>query len=274
MARVTARDGPVTRESIATALGSLGVDRGMTVLVHASLSAIGWVAGGEQAVLEALRDAVGGDGTLVMPTQSWQLCDPAYLDDPAVPRAWWPVVREHLPPYDPAVTPTRTMGAVAELFRHLPGSLRSAHPHRSFTANGPLAQAIVARHDLDSPVGERSPLRALYEHRASILLLGVAHDKSTALHLAEDRCDYPGKHHVRNGGPLLRDGRREWIAWDELRVVDDDFEAVGAAFATATGSERRGMVGRAPARLIPMRELVDFAVGWFATHRAGQPDDP
>lgn len=60
--------------------------------MHTSLSALGWVVGGEQTVLQALRDAVGPSGTLVMLTQPWQLCDRAYLN-PTVPQAWWPLIR-------------------------------------------------------------------------------------------------------------------------------------------------------------------------------------
>jgi aminoglycoside 3-N-acetyltransferase len=107
------------------------------------MRAIGWVIGGEQAVVDALLHSVGPSGTLVMPTQSWQLCDPAFLGEDHIPEGWWPIIRENLPAYDPARTPTRTMGAVAELFRTYPGTVRSAHPHRLISANGPHAAAIT-----------------------------------------------------------------------------------------------------------------------------------
>lgn len=87
----------------------------------ASLRSLGYVIGAARAVLDAVRLAVGEAGTLVMPSQLWQLCDPAFLDEPHVPKRWWPVIRDHLPAYDPATTPTQTMGAVAELFRTQPG---------------------------------------------------------------------------------------------------------------------------------------------------------
>lgn len=260
-------DLPATRTSLADDLRRSGVRQGSVLLVHTSLSSLGWVVGGEPAVIEALRDSVGGDGTLVMPTQSWQLCDPAYLNDLRIPRSWWPIIRDHLPVYDPLTTPTRTMGAVAELFRRLPGSVRSTHPHRSFAALGPHAEAITARHDLDSPVGERSPLQALYDLGADVLLLGVGYDKCTALHLAEHRCEYAGKHIVRNGAALLDKGNRRWTTWDEYWVADDDFEAVGRDFAAGTGLERSGLVANAQAKLLPMRDLVDFAAQWFPAHR-------
>lgn len=259
-----------TRASLAADLRALGVTEGATLLVHASLSRLGWVPGGEESVNAALREAVGPQGTIVMPAQSWQLCDPAYLNDPAVPREWWPQVRDSLPVYDPVTTPTRTMGRVAELFRTLPGTLRSDHPHRSFAASGPHAARIVDEHRLDAPVGEESPLRELYALDAQVLLLGVGYDKCTALHLAEARCEFPGKHDVRNGAALVRDGRRAWVEWTETWSADDDFEQVGEEFAHRTGRVRQGPVGAAAARLLPLRGVVDFAVDWFPRHRTAE----
>jgi aminoglycoside 3-N-acetyltransferase len=80
---------PATVDSLAAELGELGVEPGMVLLVHSSLSHLGWVAGGAQAVVLALLEVVGPDGTLVMPTHSY-LTDPATWYDPAVPEAWWP----------------------------------------------------------------------------------------------------------------------------------------------------------------------------------------
>lgn len=256
---------PVHRTQLATDLTSLGVTPGMTIMVHTSLKSLGWVIGGEQAVLEALRDAVGPAGTLVMPAQSWQLCDPAFLRQE--PQEWWPLIREHLPVYDSAVTPTRTMGAVAELFRTIPGTRRSAHPHRSIAANGPHADAITAVHDLDCPAGERSPLRALYDLDGSVLLLGASPATTTVLHLAEHRADWPSKHLVANGAAVVENGVRTWETWQELWPEDEDFVDVVEAFAAATGRHAVGNVGEAPSRLLPVRPLVDYAAGWFSTHR-------
>jgi aminoglycoside 3-N-acetyltransferase len=256
----------VTVEQLVEDLGALGIARGSVVLAHTSLSRLGRVVGGEQAVIAALLQAIGPAGTLVMPSQSWQLCDPEYLNDPDVPPDVWPLVRDHLPAYDRAVTPTRTMGGVAELFRSLPGAVRSGHPHRSFAALGPHAAEIVAVHDLDCPNGERSPLKAMYDLDAWTLLLGVGHDKSTIMHLAEHRSGTLTRT-VRNGAPLLVGGRRRWVGFDETLVEDDDFDDVGAAFARETGLERTGRVGDATARLVPQRALVDFASEWFTAHR-------
>jgi aminoglycoside 3-N-acetyltransferase len=269
MADATARPAEdlVTAGSLRRDLARLGVEPGMVVIAHVSLSSLGWVVGGEQAVVAALRAALGADGTLVMPAQSWQPCDPAYLADPSVPEEWWPAIRESLPAYDPRTTPTRTMGIVAEHFRTLPGTLRSGHPHRSFAAAGPHAAGITARHDLDSPVGEGSPLRAMYELAGHVLLVGVGHDKSTTLHLAEDRSAHAGRRRVPNGAPLLVEGVRRWVPFEEPLVLDDDFADAVAAFDRETGAVRRGRVGRADACLLPQRPLVDFAAGWFSRHR-------
>lgn len=256
---------PVTGRRLVADLRDLDLPSGATVMVHTSLRSLGWVIGGAQTVLEALREAVGPEGTLVMPTQSWQLCDPELLQE--VPPEWWPTLREHLPLYDPARTPSQTMGAVAELFRTLPGALRSPHPHRSITAAGPHAERITEHHPLDSPSGPQSPLGALVDLDAWVLLLGATAAKTTALHLAEHRATYPGKRTKPNGVAMLVDGRREWVTWEELDVQDHDFVEVVDAFAADTGLVRSHRVGEAPTLLMPMRPLVEYAADWFSTHR-------
>ncbi len=256
---------PITKERLVADLRGLGLDGGATVLVHTSLRSLGWVIGGAQTVLEALRDAVGPEGTIVMPSQSWQLCDPAFLRE--APEEWWPTIRENLPFYDPAISPSQTMGIVAELFRTTPGACRSPHPHRSVSAVGPNAARITATHPCDAPVGEESPLAVLAELDAQVLLLGVSAGKMTALHLAEYRASYPSKRTVRNGVAQLVDGKREWVAWDELDVHDEDFVEVVDAFAGDTDLVRRGVVANATAQLIPVRPLVDYATDWFSENR-------
>ena len=124
----------MTRARIAADLGRLGVRPGSVLVVHSSLSALGWVCGRAQAVVEGLIDALGADGTLVVPAHTSGNCDPATWSNPPVPEDWWPVIRAEMPAFDPRVTPTDYMGAIAEVARTWPGALRSAHPQVSFAS--------------------------------------------------------------------------------------------------------------------------------------------
>jgi aminoglycoside 3-N-acetyltransferase len=83
---------PVTIESLAEDLRELGVRPGTVLLVHSSMSALGWVCGGAVAVVEALRRVLTREGTLVMPTHSSQLSVPSNWRNPPVPESWWKVI--------------------------------------------------------------------------------------------------------------------------------------------------------------------------------------
>jgi len=261
---------PHTRESLAADLAALGVRPGSTLLVHASMRAVGYVAGGTQAVVLALRDALGPAGTLVVPTHTPDNSDPAEWQNPPVPPGWWAVIREHAPGFDPAVTPSRWMGAIAEQVRTWPGARRSDHPHVSFAALGRCADEVVRDHPRSGMLGPDSPLGRVYALDGDVLLLGVGHDSNTSLHLAEYR--QPAPPAARHGAAVRRaDGGREWVWWDDLDLHEEDFDRLGADFEV-TGAVRTGRVGGAHSRLMRQRDAVDFAETWIAAHRR-QPRD-
>jgi aminoglycoside 3-N-acetyltransferase len=258
---------PATVQSIQDDLSALGVTPGMVLLVHSSLSSLGWVCGGSVAVVLALEAALGPEGTLVMPAHSGDLSEPSYWKNPSVPETWWATIRQTMPPFDVNMTPTRGVGAIPECFRKQVGTRRSTHPSASFAARGPHADAIVGEHTLDFPMGEGSPLARMYDLDGWILLLGADYQCVTSLHLAEHRARYPRKKQVKQGAPTLVEGRREWVEYQDIDSDDSDFSEIGVSFVEKTGLVRSGRVANGKAQLIPQRPFIDYAVGWMEKNR-------
>jgi aminoglycoside 3-N-acetyltransferase len=256
---------PPTVGSLSGELTALGVPVGGVLMLHSSMRGLGFVTGGAEAVVLALLDALGPGGTLVVPTHTPDNTDPAQWRHPPVPQAWWPVIREHTPGFDPARTPSRWMGVIAETVRTWPGALRSDHPQVSFAALGRRAAEVVARHRLDDALGDDSPLGALYRFDAVVLLLGCGHDTNTSLHLAEWRQPAP-RRGVCGSSVRQPDGTARWTSWTDTLPDESDFPRIGADFE-ATGAVTVGTVANATARLMPQPALVDFAAAWMAAHR-------
>ncbi|SKC03066.1 aminoglycoside 3-N-acetyltransferase [Lachnospiraceae bacterium] len=257
---------PITKKDILHAFSELGINKGQALMVHASLGSIGYVCGGAQTVIEALTEAVGSEGTIMMPTQSWKNLDPEDGVHWTVPEEYWQVIRDNWPAYDKKITPTNTMGAVAEMFRSWDGTLRSDHPARSVSAWGKYAEHLVSEHDLSNIFGEGSPIGKFYDLDGSVLLIGVDHDKNTSIHLADVRAEYPGKHNCIEHSAVMENGKRVWKEYETLFVDGEDFTELGAAFEKQ-GNVKRVSLGNAVLRLMKQRELVDFAVDWIEKNR-------
>ncbi|RFU84698.1 aminoglycoside N(3)-acetyltransferase [Streptomyces triticagri] len=261
----THRPGPVRRifagsrrsagQDLAALLGELGVQRGGTLLVHAALGGSGLDAA---AARDALLDALGPDGTLVVPAFTQENSDTsrahrrrtAHLTEPERIR-----FRAGMPPYDPAISPCTGMGMLAECVRTTPGAVRSAHPQTSFAGLGPRAAELLADHDPECHLGERSPLAALHRADAQILLFRVGFEVCSAFHLAEYRTTPPPPTRTYRC-VTVRTGH--WVEYRDAVLDDSDFAAIGAQLPRGLTAERE-FAGKAVI-LVPLRAAVDAAV--------------
>jgi aminoglycoside 3-N-acetyltransferase len=254
-----------TVDSINRELLKLGINKNDIILVHSSLSSIGWTCGGVQAVIMALLKSVGDSGTIVMPAHSGDISDPANWENPPVPKEWIDKIYESMPAFDVNITPTRGMGSIAELFRTLPNTKRSNHPQVSFSANGKYAEDVTKEHKLTPQFGINTPLGKMYELNAKVLLLGVGYDSCTSFHLAEILTNKMEK--TKNGTVVMEDGNRVWKWFEDFEYDSDmDFQKLGEDFEK-TGNVNIGMVGNATCKLFNMKTGVDFAKMWLLNNR-------
>jgi len=257
----------VTRSMLVDDLGGLGLGPGETVMLHASVKAIGWVVGGPDVVIQALLDVLTPDGTLMMYV-SWE--DSPYGLEKSSPEEQR-VYLEECPPFDPARSRAYTnWGILTEYLRTWPGACRSDHPDASFAAVGRLAERITADHPLQYGYGPGSPMARLVEAEGRVLMLGSPIEKLSLLHYAEHMARVPEKPVYRYRMPVLREGERVWVDIEEFdtdRMIGDGsagnyFEKIPREFL-ASGRGREGRVGAARSYLFDAAPLCQFAVEWL-----------
>lgn len=272
---------PVTRSAIVRGLAELGVAPGGVLMVHARISALGWVVGGSGAIVLALLDALGPAGTL-MAYAGWE-DDPFDLADQ--PPDWRRAYETELPPFDLATSEAvHEYGRLPERIRTWPGAVRSRQPEASVAAVGARAAWLTADHPWDDPYGAGSPLAKLVAAEGQVLMLGAPLDSITLLHHAEATAKTPRKRRVTYRMPVRAEGRTVWRTFhdidtahgafpyetvaDEIAATpgcqpgDDAFSAI-ARQALAAGIGRGGRIGAADCHLFPARALHAFAVAWM-----------
>ncbi len=238
--RPTAERAEVSRSALVAQLRALGVHAGGVLLVHTSFRAVRPVEGGPAGLVAALREALGPEGTLVMP--SW-------TGDDATP-------------FDRATTPPSSdLGVLPAEFLRAPGVVRSEHAF-ACAAAGPLAERIVGGPLVVPPHAPESPVGRVHELDGQVLLLGVGHDANTTLHVAElvGGAPYRVPHHITVRGP---DGRPTRLDYGENDHCCQRF-ALADGWLRERGLQREGPVGHAHARLMRARDVVAAAVEHLA----------
>jgi aminoglycoside 3-N-acetyltransferase len=203
-----------SRSELASGFRNLGVAPGDTVMVHASIRAVGEVAGGPDQIHLALEDALTADGTLMM----YASC-PAYYDEVGrghLSSSQERELLEKLPAFDPVTARSqRDNGALVELFRTYPGSTVNRHVAR-FVVRGKQARYLLSKQPWNYAFGRDSALERFVELDGRILLLGCDHDTITFLHYAEHIVDIPGKRVARYKVPVAEHGDRVWRDMEEI----------------------------------------------------------
>ena len=69
----------LSKKEIVEILKNNGLESGMIVEVHCSLSSLGYVIGGAQTIVDALMEVVGYHGTILMAMQSSQNTEPGKI---------------------------------------------------------------------------------------------------------------------------------------------------------------------------------------------------
>ncbi|MDC0723026.1 aminoglycoside 3-N-acetyltransferase [Nannocystis bainbridge] len=254
----------ITRDMLARDCAALGVGPGDTVMVHASLRAVGPLLGGPDALIDAILEAVGAAGTMMV-----YLGCPSPYDD--LGRGLYSAederfIEEHCPPFDPYLTrASRDFGILAEFFRGHPRVRCSANPGMRMAAVGARAEFLTRDHGPDFGLGEGSPLARLCDVGGKVLLVGSDLDQVTLLHYAEAVASIEGKRLAHVRVPVLREGVRVWqdaVEFDTNHGIcdwpDRFFGTIVEGFIAA-GHARSGPIGQAGCHLLPGRALVEFA---------------
>ncbi len=224
-------------------LRRLGVEEGMSLMVHSSLRKIGAnVENGAEAVIETLLDLIGPRGTLIVPTITGN-------------------VRPDQPVFHVEYTPS-TVGYLTNVFRMREDAVRSLHPVHSVAAIGPLAEYFTTGHlAANTPWSPETPYgRIVRDENCSILFLGVNLDYNSCFHALEIEARLPGMHTASNTTLHIIDkSGREHTVEHHWHDKTERFFADMEGLLSQGGCLNVGRTARGVSRLVqsvPMRSII------------------
>lgn len=255
---------PESADSLAKALRELGVKEGDTLLVHSSLSGLGYIPGGAETVLQALQSVLGENGTFAVPAFTRPYI--AFEGSVNKSRVFRPYdTRPDGSLRDAAIS----TGILPQTVAKHPDAARSGHISHEWAAMGKNAEALVSGHGfLDPPTGDTSPLANALKCNGSVVFLGCSISSNTFLHYVETVFDAPFlapavmKYIDKNG--------RLHTAFIEKHLPGDrDFYHDPSCSDFYTEAVRRGLTinavpfGMATLYRMDLRQLYEIAADMF-----------
>lgn len=244
--------GPVTtKEAIVAGVRALGVEPGDVLLAHSSLSSLGYVPGGPEEVIEALQEVVTEQGTLILPTLTYDR------------------VNARKPRFDVRRTHC-CVGEIPEAFRKRKDVIRSLHPTHSLAGWGREARAILLGHENQtSPGGVDSPYHRIVQRHGKILFLGVTTACNTMLHCVEEWAGITESLAEEPEALVVVDANRKLIQVPTRRHAGrrSRFYEKMEPLYLREGLMKIGRAGPAECRLIDSAQMTEFTVNVLERYR-------
>lgn len=162
----------LTRDRIKTIFKNLGISKGSSVCVQMDISNFSHVVGGATMIIETLKEIVGEDGCIFMPTFSLSSLDPACYDSKYYEYTDWKFVRQNMCGYDGANSSSEIYKDATNLFLHSKGVVRSNHPVYNFGIWGNINQKNFLQ-EINEPLSFQYPLNLLMKDNSYNVLIGV-----------------------------------------------------------------------------------------------------
>jgi aminoglycoside N3'-acetyltransferase len=240
---------PLTQMDIEASLQQLGLARGAVAEVHSSLRSFGEVVGGAAAVVNALMNVVGVEGALVM--SAYPVSRVLPLTEAEKARGLLAKVRLFGLDYE---GPTG-MGAIADEFRHRPGTVLGPGFHR------------VCAWGYDASRHSQG-----YNHLLAVdgwvLLIGVDIHRCSCMHTAEAKVAWPQAltDYFRLPTDIRHDyPQAEWFVQYHApnKPAPEDAWGKVQREAEQRGLIRHGQIGSAECLMFKARPVVDLYEAWL-----------
>ena len=173
------------------ALNHVGVKNGDSIFVHSDLRHFGRINTSIKreeflgAFVGALKETVGENGNIIMPTFSYSFCRGEVFDSRLT---------------------TSKVGALTEYFRNTTGVKRSEDPIFSVAVFGPNKNYFT--NVGNDCFGKGSIFEKLYKRNSKIVFLGETFD-ITFMHFAEQHCRVPYRYIKKFSGKIRAGGREK-----------------------------------------------------------------
>ncbi len=260
---ITTEKSIVDYYDIIDALEELCINSGDNIIVHCSLSKIGYLIGGVETLYRALKFRIGLSGNIIVPSQSIELSHPKTWRYPPLKKQFINKVSDGILGYDSQTTPVSpSLGVFCEYITMLKDTVRTQHPLYSFAINGKDSKKISKFQNLDLPFGSNSPLDWLYQNNGKILMIGTDFETNTSIHLAESKVF---KANIIEEGKIRKKGRDEWVKFKnvELGKYDDYTDIERIYLHKYMDFYKVKGIGNTSIRIFCLKSVVDFCIEYY-----------